>query len=153
MGGLGQGLEGWNGVTSVCVVSLDYLCCWQVQVFVYCVKRIPAHLWCTQCSILFHLIDICFLTSICLWQISQIQTCLCEVVGPELVSTSSPAYMRSIAIHPAGPHGWLAQKRLSCPHCCGREGSTQFVQGLPDRCDSSTSCRLCGLETKCHHWY
>ena len=31
----------------------------------------------TQCSILLHLIDICFLPCICLWQISKIQTCLC----------------------------------------------------------------------------
>ena len=26
VGGLGQGLEGWGGVMSVCVVSLDALC-------------------------------------------------------------------------------------------------------------------------------
>ena len=44
----------------------------------------------------------------CLWQISQIQTCLCVVVGPGLVSTS-PAFMRSIDRHTAGPHGRLAQ--------------------------------------------
>ena len=61
MGGLGQGLGGWGGVMSVCVVNLDYLCRWQVQVSVYCARRIPAHLRCTQCSILLHLIDICFL--------------------------------------------------------------------------------------------
>ena len=36
----------------------------------------PQHLGCTQCSILFHLIDIYFLTCICLWHISQIQTCV-----------------------------------------------------------------------------
>ena len=69
MGGLGQGLDGWGGVMSACVVILDYMCIWQVQVSVYCVRRIPAHLMCTQCSILFHLSDICFLTCICLWQI------------------------------------------------------------------------------------
>ena len=43
----------------------------------------------------------------CLWQISQIQTCLRVVVGPGLVSTS-PAFMRSrnsAASHLAGPHG------------------------------------------------
>ena len=61
-----------------------------------------------QCSILLHLIDICFLQWICLWQISHIQTCLCVVVGPGFVSTS-PAFMRSSAIHPAGPQH--AQKR------------------------------------------
>ena len=69
VGGLDQGRERWGGV------SLDYLCRWQVQVSVYCAWRIPAHLRCTQCSILLHLMDICFLTCICLWQISQIQTC------------------------------------------------------------------------------
>ena len=64
--GLGQGLGGWGGVKSVYVVSLDCLCGWQVQVSVYCARRIPAHLWCTQCSIMLHLIDICFLPCICL---------------------------------------------------------------------------------------
>ena len=88
---------------SVCVVSLDSLCRWQVQVSVNCARRIPVHLRCTQCSIMLHLIDICFLTCIWQWQISQIQTCLRVVVGPGLVSTS-PAFMRSIASHPAGPH-------------------------------------------------
>ena len=70
----------------------------------YCAWRIPAHLRCTQCSILLHLMDICFLTCICLWQISQIQTFLFKVVGPGLVSTS-PAFVSSSASHPAGPHG------------------------------------------------
>ena len=56
--GLGQGLAGWGGVMSVGVVSLDYLCRSQVQVFVYCAWRIPAHLRCTQCSILLHLMDL-----------------------------------------------------------------------------------------------
>ena len=41
--------------------------------YLYCARRIPAHLRCTQCSFLLHLIDICFLTCICLWKISQIQ--------------------------------------------------------------------------------
>ena len=107
--GLGQGMGWWIGVMSVCVVSLDSLCLWQVQVSVYCARRIPAYLRCTQCSFLLHLIDICFLTCICLWQIMQIQTCLRVVVGPGLVLTS-PAFMRSIASHAAGPHGQLAQK-------------------------------------------
>ena len=88
---------------SVCGVSLDYLCRWQVQVSVYCAWRIPAHLRCTQCSILLHLMDIFFLTCICLRQISQIQTFMFKVVRPGLVSTS-PAYVSSSASHPAGPH-------------------------------------------------
>ena len=68
--------------------SLDSLCRWQVQVYVYCAWQIPAHLRCTQCSILFHLMDICFLTCICLWQMSEIQTRLFNVVVPGLVSSS-----------------------------------------------------------------
>ena len=96
VGGLCQGLGGWCSVMSVCVVSLDYLCRWQIQVSVYCARRIPAHLRVTQCSILLHHIDICFLTCICLWHISLIQTWLRVVVGPGLVLTS-PAFMRSIS--------------------------------------------------------
>ena len=34
--GLDQGLEGRCGVMSVCVVSPDSLCRWQVQVSIYC---------------------------------------------------------------------------------------------------------------------
>ena len=90
-------------------MSLDSLCRWQVQVYVYCAWRILAHLRCTQCSILLHLMDICFLTCICLWQISQIQTFLFRVVGPGLVSTS-PAFVSNSASHPAGRH---AQKTLN----------------------------------------
>ena len=76
----------------VCVMSLNSLCSWQAQVSVYCARRIPAHFRCTQCSILLHLIVFCFLTCICLWEISQIQTCLCEVVGPGLFSTITLFY-------------------------------------------------------------
>ena len=109
-------------------MSLDSLCRWQVQVSVYCAWRIPAHLRYTQCSILLHLLDICFLTCICLWQISQIQTFLFGVVGPGLVSTS-PAFLRNSANHPAGPH-WPAcpKNGKSRPHCWGQGGSTQFAQ-------------------------
>ena len=56
----GQGLGGWGAVIYVCVVRLDYLCRWQVQVSVYCARRIHAHL----SFILLRLIDICLLTSI-----------------------------------------------------------------------------------------
>ena len=77
LGGLDQRRERWGGVMYVGGVSLDSLCRRQVQVSVYCVWRIPAHLRYTQCAILLHLMDICFLTCICLWQISQIQTCCC----------------------------------------------------------------------------
>ena len=112
--GQGSGAVGW---CYVCV-SLDSLCRWQVQVSVYCAWRIPAHLRCTQCSILLHLMDICFLTCICLWQISQIQTSFFKVVGPGLVSTS-PAFVSSNASHPAGSHGRHAQKTVNQAHIAG----------------------------------
>ena len=125
-------------------MSLDCLCRWKVQV--YCAMRIPAHLRCPQCSILLHLIDICFLPCICLWQISQIQTCLLVVVGPGLVSTLH-AFMRSCASHPAGPHGRLAprKKGISGSIARDRRGRHNLHRGFPDRCDSLTVCRLCRL--------
>ena len=113
--GVGRGLGHGSGVVGWCYVCVrcesGTLCRWQVQVSVYCAWRIPAHLKCTQCSILLHLMDICFLACICLWQISQIQTFLFKVVGPGLVSTS-PAFVSSSASHPAGPHGRHAQKTV-----------------------------------------
>ena len=81
-------------------VSLDSLCRWKIQVSVYCAWRIPAHLRCTQCSIMLYLMDICFLTCICLWQMSQIQTRLFKVVGPGLVSTS-PAFVSKLLLQPS----------------------------------------------------
>ena len=81
----------------------------------------------TPTSILLHLINICFLPCICLWQMSKIQTCLCVVVGTGFVSTS-PAFIRSSASHLAGSHGQLAKKCKSGPHCRGREVSPQFAQ-------------------------
>ena len=35
-GGLVQGMGEWDGVVCVCVVSLDYLWRWQIQVSVLC---------------------------------------------------------------------------------------------------------------------
>ena len=54
---MGRGLGPGSGAVLWCYVcvSLDSLCRWQVQVSVYCAWRIPAHLRCTQCSILLHL--------------------------------------------------------------------------------------------------
>ena len=62
----------------------------------YCAWRIPAHQRCTQYSIMLHLMDICFLTCICLWQISQIQTRLFKV---GLVSTSL-AFVSKLLLQP-----------------------------------------------------
>ena len=96
---------------------------------VYCARRIPVHLRCTMCLILFHLIDFCFPACVCLWQIWQIQTCLCVVVGPGLVSTS-PAFMRSIASYPAGLHDCLAKKTVICPPVLGAGGLDTICTGF-----------------------
>ena len=60
---VGSGLGPWSGRVGWCYVwvNLDSLCRWQVQLSVYCARQIPAHLRCTECSILLHLIDIGFL--------------------------------------------------------------------------------------------
>ena len=109
-------------------MSLDSLCRWQVQVSVYCAWRIPAHLRCTQCSILLHLMDICFLTCICLWQISHIQTrlfiCCRTWIGLDITR------FREQQRQPSSGSAWPAcpKNGKSGPHCWGREGSTQFAQ-------------------------
>ena len=70
MWGIGRGLDqGPEGGVVLCLCEMrvwSLLCRWQVKVSVYCSWRIPAHLRCTQCSIMLHLMDICFLTCICL---------------------------------------------------------------------------------------
>ena len=129
-------------------MSLDCLYGWQVQVFVYCARRIYAHLRCSQCSILLHLMDICFLSCICLWQISQIQTCLCVVVVPGFVSTSS-VFMRSSASHPASPHDRLSQNKWEIgPPLLGARGFDTICTAVCNLRDSSTAWRLCRLEPR-----
>ena len=86
-----RGMRGVDGVCKMCMC----LARGGVGVSVYCACRIPAHLRCTQCSILLHRMYICFRTCICLWQLSQNHT----------------------YIHPVSPHGWLAQNGKSGPHC------------------------------------
>ena len=121
------------------------MCGWQVQVYVYCARRIPAHLKCTQCSILMNLFDICFLSCICLWQISKIKTCLC-VVGPGFVLTS-PGFMMSSAIHPVGAQCGIAQNTLNRAPIAGGGGlDTLCTSVCHNCCDSFTTRRLCRLE-------
>ena len=43
-GGVGGGECVWCIVLTVCVVSLDYVCRWHIQVSVYCARQIPLHL-------------------------------------------------------------------------------------------------------------
>ena len=70
------------------------------------------------------------------------------VVGPRCVSTS-PAFVRSSARHPVGPHVWLALKR-SIGHSSLRGGArgidTICTAVCQNRCDSYTACRLCRLK-------
>ena len=80
-----------------------------------------------------------------LWQISQIQTFLFEVVGPGLVSTS-PAFVGNIASHPAGPHGRHAQKTVNRAPLLGAGRYDTICTAACVRCDSSTACRLCCLK-------
>ena len=118
----------------------------------YCAWRLPAHLRCTQCSILLHLMDICFLTCICLWQISQIKTFLFRVVGPGLVSTS-PAFVSNSASYPAGPHGRHAQKTVNrAPIAGGGGGSAQFVQQL-DSVVTAPPLVGCVVWSHAHHLF
>ena len=116
------------------VVRPDYLFRWHVQLSVYCTRQIHAHLRCTQCSIMLHLIDICFLWCICLWQISKIQTCLCVVVGPGFVSTL-PALMRSSDSHPADPRGRLGKTVNRAPNSEGGRFQHKLHSSLSNRCD------------------
>ena len=58
---VGSGYEAWTRVWRAGVMSVGV---WIVQMVGpgICVWRISAHPRCTQCSILLHLMDICFLT-------------------------------------------------------------------------------------------
>ena len=62
--GLGSGRVGWCDVCVCCESGLSVLMAGPG--ICYCDRWTPAHLRCTQ----LHLINICFLTAICLWQIS-----------------------------------------------------------------------------------
>ena len=83
----------------VCVVSLDYLFLWQVHVSVYCASQIFVQSCCTL------LISASY--SVCLWQISQIQTCLfvVAVFFVNLFSTLYGCYEKDRCI-------------ISCPTTC-----------------------------------
>ena len=75
----------------------------------------------------------CFLPCICLWQISQIQTCLCVVIGPGFVSTS-PAFIR------------LAKNPVNRTPISGGRVFYTICTTVYNRRDSSTVCMLCCLE-------
>ena len=65
--GPGSGRVRWCYVCVSCESGVcESLCRWQALVSVYRAWRIPELLRCIQCSILLHIMDICFLTCICL---------------------------------------------------------------------------------------
>ena len=86
IGSLDQNLGGW---CCVCELRVWILC---VGARYRCLILYQADT-CTQCSILLHRIDICSLPCICSWHVS---ICLCVVVGPGFIPTSS-VFMRSMA--------------------------------------------------------
>ena len=82
---------------------------------------------------------------ICLWQRSQIHTCLCDIVGPGF-ALASPAFMKSSASHPVCPPGQHGQNSKSDPIALGCCRFTICTAVCQCHCDSSTACRLCRLE-------
>ena len=138
----------------LCVVGLDYSWRWQVQVSVYCARRIPVLLRCIQCSILLHIIDTCFLTCSCLWQ-----TFFAVVVRPGLVVVVFPLQPPSSA-NPGclcPESSVLVSSRLACPissqvtehwgEPCNRAGKVHPVDpfhsldNLKNHFDSIAFCR------------
>ena len=98
---------------------------------------LDGYLRCIQCSILLHLTDICFIPYICFWKISQIQTCLCVVIGSVFASTSAAAFIRSSASHPVS-------KIIESP-LMGAGGFDTICTAVCNHRDSSTDCRMCRL--------
>ena len=120
--------EGWEGVILQCVVIL---CVDDMSRYLYIVlSGYLRILGAPSVSIMMHLVDICFLPCICLWQISKIQICLRVVIGPGLFSTSL-AFMRRCTNHPAGPHCRLFQNTVSRdPIAGGGRGQHNLHNGL-----------------------
>ena len=79
-----------------------------------------------------------------------------DIANPDLFACVSRTWISFDIGHfyeehcqPSSESAWPASpppKKNRPPHYWGRDGSTQFAQGLPDRCASSTMCRLCRLE-------
>ena len=86
------------------------------------------------------------LPCICVWQISQIQTCWSMIVGPGFVWTS-PAFTRSSASHPVVPNDRFAKITVNRTTIAGGGCfDTIFTAVYWNRCDSSATCRRCRLE-------
>ena len=118
------------------------LCRWQVQVNVYCAWRITAHLRCTQCSLFLHLMDICFLTCIGLYQISQIHTRVCDVCRAWICLDITCFYEKQC--HTSIWSAWTTCPNIGKlgPPLMGAAGFDTLCTAVCERCDSSTACRL-----------
>ena len=121
-------------------MSLDSLCRWHVQVSVYCAWRLVRILGAPQCSILLHLMDICFLP--CIYGSYRKSRLVCVWLSDldlsrhhPLLRGAAPAIKR---VRMAG----LLNNCKSGPHCWGREVPTAVCI----RWDSSSVCRRCCLE-------
>ena len=125
-------------------MSPDSLCRWQVHVSVYCARRIPAHLWCTQCSI-----DICFLPYVLF---------MADIANPDLFVCGCGTW-----IYLDIPRFYEEQRQPSsgsaCPNCSkngksgqqywGREVSIQFSRQFVTavKCPSLVGCVAVSLYT------
>ena len=126
-------------------MSLDSLCNLRgFQVSLYCAWRIPVHLRCTQCSILLHLMDICLLLCICLWHISQIQTCFVWLSDLDL-SRHHPLLRGAAPFIQRVRMAGLLKNSKSGPNFWGAGGFDTILTAVCNRCDSFTTCRLCRL--------
>ena len=93
--------------------------------------------------------------NISLWQISEIQTCLCIVVDPGFDSTS-PAFV-SCASHPASPHGRPSHKMVDwAPNAGSTKGRhnlhclAKVTPSILDVYLLEVCCYLCVAEVCCY---
>ena len=130
------GLEWWDDVMSVRVVSLNSLYRCQVQVSVYCASRIPAHHRCTCFTLL---ISASYRVFVYFRYRKSIFLCVCCCRTWICIDITR--------LYPAGPHGRLAQKTVNRAPIAGAGGfDTICTADFKNCCDRSTTCRRCRLE-------
>ena len=98
----------------------------------YCAWRIPAHLRCTQCSILLHLMDNGYL-------LSDMYLFMADITNPDFLVPSCRTWIGLDITsfceqqhQPSSGSSWPAcpKNGKSGTHCWGRGGSTQFALQL-----------------------
>ena len=132
--GLGSGRVGC--VMTVCVVNLDSLWRWQVQVSVYCAWRIPGHFMCTHSVF----------NTVALYQylLHNMYLSVADIANPDFLGCYCQTWS-SLDITRFYEKQCQPPMRTgkSGSHCWAWTGLTQFTQILTD---SSTMCRMCRLE-------